>query len=82
MGEVEYKMKIKEKVPSLFSLMNWLKPINISRCKYINLSKNSRGPTENRTRDFRVSTKCFTIKLLAHNNILNNKNYLNLHEHC
>ena len=71
-------MKTKEKVPSLFSLMNWLKPINKQGYKYINLSKNSCGPTENRTRDFRVSTKCFTIKLLAHNDNNKKLNYLNV----
>lgn len=69
-----------EKIPSSFSLMNWLKPIYRGCHKYINLSENSCGPTENRTRDFRVSTKYFTIKLLTHNDkniILTYLNFVN-----
>ena len=89
-------MKNKEKIPSSFSLMNWLKPIYCEGYKYINLSEKSCGPTDtnnfdkflgtfnsdkyksNRTRDFRVSTKHFTIKLLAHNSKNTLLNYLNL----
>jgi hypothetical protein len=46
--------KNKEKVPSLFSLMNCLSRNYISCSLFINLFKNKGcGPTENRTRDLR-----------------------------
>lgn len=35
-------MKNKEKIPSSFSLMNWLKPIYYERYKYINLNNKSK----------------------------------------
>ena len=59
-----------KKIPSSFSLMNRLKPNIINDKRYINFSVKSCGPAENRTRDFRVSSECFTIKLLAHKNNL------------
>ena len=70
----------KEKVPNKFSLMICLKPKHINDKKYINVSflKECCGPTENRTRDFWVSNKRFTIKLLAHNSNNKQLNYINL----
>ena len=61
----------KRKIPSSVSLMNCLSNIIYNNPLYINFMVNkplkSCGPTENRTRDFCVIDKCFTIKLLAHN---------------
>ena len=73
--------EIKEKVPSEFSLIVCLKHDYINSNKYINLSilrkKDCCGPTENRTRNFCVSGKHFTIKLLAHNSNHKIIKYLN-----
>ncbi len=87
--------KNKEKIPSSFSLMNWLKPIDYERYKYINLSEKSCGRADtnnfdkflgtfnsykykrNRTRDFCLTDKGFTIKLLVHNVNSRVSDYLN-----
>lgn len=75
-------IKNKKKAPSSVSLMVCLKHFNNNAFSYLNLSIKPKikgcGPTENRTRDFCVSDKCFTIKLLAHNNNNMKLNYLKL----
>ena len=59
----------KRKIPSSVSLTTCLSHLIYNRKSYLNLSTyvgKYCGPTENRTRDFCVIDKCFTIKLLAH----------------
>ena len=69
-------MKNKEKDPSQFSVL--VSPDCIIAPKFINLSnKNCCGRAENRTRNFWVTTNCFTTKLLAHNDSNTIFNYLN-----
>ncbi len=70
--------KIKEKIPSQFSA--WLSPRYNTNLKFINLSNintKSCGRAENRTRNCWVTTNYFTTKLLAHNYLIINLNYLN-----
>ena len=70
----------KRKIPSSVSLTTCLSHLIYNSKRYLNLSTyvlgKYCGPTENRTRDFCVIDKCFTIKLMAHNNC-NNKYYIN-----
>ena len=77
-------MKI-EKIPSSLSLTNWLSPEYYMAMNFINLlirenpnKDKSCGPTENRTLDFWVTTKGFTIKLLAHNTNNKELKYINI----
>ena len=60
----------KRKIPSSVSLTTCLSHLIYNSKRYLNLSTyvlgKYCGPTENRTRDFCVIDKCFTIKLLAH----------------
>ena len=74
------KMGKNRKIPSELSLMICLSNNYYNNMKYINLSiiKNRCGPTENRTRDFCLTSKRFTIKLLAHNPNNKQLNYINL----
>lgn len=68
----------KEKVPNKLSLTICPKHNFNKNNLYLNFSiTRCCGPTENRTRDFCVSDKHFTAKLLAHNSKLNTSNYLN-----
>lgn len=73
-------IKRKEKVPSSFSLTTCLSSSYYNNRKYINFSllEKGCGRAENRTRDFRLTGKHFTIKLLAHNNNSTRLNYINL----
>ena len=70
--------KVKEKIPSQFSF--WLSPNYYTNLNFINFAgvEKRRGRAENRTRNFWVTTKYFTTKLLAHNEHQNQLNYLNL----
>jgi hypothetical protein len=71
--------KKKKKISSSFSLTNCLSRNYYMIIKFINLSeKECCGRAEIRTRDFCVTSKCFTAKLLAHSNNINKHSYLNL----
>ena len=71
--------KSRKKIPSKFSLMICPKHNYNKSYIYLNFSiiRMCCGPTENRTRDFCVSDKHFTTKLLAHNFNHKDNKYLN-----
>ena len=69
----------KEKIPSQFSKL--VSPIVNINASFINFSKQGCGRTENRTRNFWVTTNCFTTKLLAHNDKFDALSYLNFDFH-
>ena len=67
----------KNKNPSSFHLMNCLSNNYYSNLFFINLfAIDGCGPAGNRTQDFCLTDKCFTIKLMAHNKT-SSINYLN-----
>ena len=70
-----------KKIPSSFSLTTCLKHFYINNIRYINFSMIKKIVDQPRFEPgiFVFQTNVLTAKLLAHNNIIINNNYLNIY---